>query len=332
MEAPDHIVVTRRPPGRALGMLEDAADVWLWDEDSTVPRDILLERVPAADALYCMLTDRIDEALLDAAPRLRAISTMAVGTDNIDLEACSARRIPVGHTPDVLTETTADTAMALLLATARRIIEGVDYVRAGKWQRWEPNLLLGHDVHGTTLGIIGLGRIGRAVARRALGFGMRIVYHNRRRHPGAEEQLGARYLSLHDLLAESDHVVVATPLTAATHHLIGTEALALMKPTATLVNIARGPIVDPKALYYALREGVLGAAGLDVTDPEPIPPYDPLLDLPNCVIIPHLGSSSFETRAAMAELAADNLLAGLRGDPMPACANPGFGRDPAVTS
>ncbi|MBT8166474.1 MAG: D-glycerate dehydrogenase, partial [Acidimicrobiia bacterium] len=228
----------------------------------------------------------------------------------------------VGHTPDVLNETTADTAFALLMAATRRLGEGRDYVRAGEWQRWEPELLLGHDVHGSTLGIIGLGRVGQAIARRGLGFGMRVLYTARRRRPEAEASLGVVYRDLDGLLAESDHVVVATPLTPETTHLIDAAALGRMKPTATLVNISRGGTVDSDALAVALQSGEIAAAGLDVTDPEPIPAGHPLVGLANCFIVPHLGSSSRATRDAMADLAAANLLAGLTGERLPECANP----------
>lgn len=318
----DLIVVTRRPPGRALAMLEEVGDLWVWPEDRAVPRDLLLEKVGAADGLYCMLTDAIDEDLLDAATRLRAIATMAVGTDNIDLAACTARGIPVGNTPEVLTETTADTAFGLILAAARRFKEGIDYVRAGQWVRWEPDLLLGQDVHGSTLGIIGFGRIGEAIARRGLGFGMRVMYSSRTRRPDVEASMGVEWMSFEDLLVGSDHVVVATPLTPETHHLIDARALRMMNRTATLVNIARGGTVDPDALHDALTTGEIAAAGLDVTEPEPIPADHPLLDLANCTILPHLGSSSAGTREAMAELAAQNLVNGLAGVSMVACANP----------
>ena len=294
----------------------------MWDEDRPIPSDELYRRVATADGLYCMLTETIDNRLLDAAPRLRVVSTMAVGVDNIDLAACTARGIAVGHTPDVLTETTADTAFGLLLAAARRLGEGREYVRAGRWQRWEPDLLLGHDIHSTSLGIIGLGRVGRAIARRGAGFGMQVLYHNRHRDLEAETELGASYRELPDLLDESDHVVVATPLTDDTRHLIGRSELARMKPTATLVNISRGATVDPDALLEALRSGDIAAAGLDVTEPEPIPADHPLVALANCFVVPHLGSSSRQTREAMATLAADNLLAGLAGHRLPACANP----------
>ena len=322
MHTVDRIVVTRVPPGQVLDRLAGYGELWVWQENRAIPREVLLREIAAADGLYCMLTDSIDATLLAAAPRLRVVSTMAVGVDNIDLAACTARGIPVGHTPDVLTETTADTAFALLLAAARRVVEGVDHVRAGRWGPWDPALFLGADVHGATLGIVGLGRIGKAVARRARGFGMKILYHGRTRNVSAERDLGVSFAFLPDLLAEADHVVLQVPLTPETHHLINAAALALMKPTATLVNAARGGLIDPAALFAALRDGGIAAAGLDVTEPEPILPDDPLLGLPNCVILPHLGSASRRTRVAMAELAAANLSAGLRGEVLPAVANP----------
>ncbi len=315
------IVVTRRTPGEVAARLGAVGELWVWREDRPVPRDTLLREVATADGLFCMLTDAVDEGLLDAAPRLRAVSSMAAGVDNVDVAACTARGIPIGHTPDVLTETTADMVFTLLMTAARRLVEGVDFVRAGRWGPWDPALLLGEEVHGSVIGIIGLGRIGTAVARRAGGFGMRVLYHNRSPDPAAAE-VDAEHRSLDELLAEADHVVVLVPLTAETHHLVDAAALARMKPTATLVNAARGPIVDPAALYEALRDGVIAAAALDVTDPEPIPRDDPLLTLPNCVVIPHLGSASRRTRIAMAHLAVDNLVAGLAGERMPACANP----------
>jgi len=312
------IVVTRRPPGRALAMLEAAGDVWLWPEDRTIPRDVLLERAADADALYTMLTDQIDEELLDAAPRLRVVSNMAVGVDNIDRQACAARGVRVGHTPEVLTDATADMAWALLLAVARRIPEGVEYVRAGRWRRWEPELLWGRDLAGTRLGVVGLGRIGTAVARRAAGFSMEVVYVARHPKPAAEEELGVHRVDLEELLETSDHVVLCAALTPETRHLIDAGALARMRPTAILVNVGRGALVDTGALVEALAERRIFGAGLDVTDPEPLPTDHPLLRLPNCVVVPHLGSSTERTRRAMAALAAENVLAALAGRPMPA--------------
>lgn len=299
-------------------MLADVGDVWLWPEDRAIDRDVLLAEAASAAGIYCMLTDSIDEELLDAATHLRAISQMAVGVDNIDLAACRERGIPVGHTPDVLTETTADTAFGLLIAAARRFREGLTEVTTGRWGPWQPDHLLGVDLHHATLGIIGFGRIGQAIAQRAKGFSMRVLYHQRTRAPEAEAATGAVYADFHELLDRSDHVVVATPLTDETHHLIDRDALSRMRPGASLVNISRGPVVDTHALVEALRSKAIGAAGLDVTDPEPLPGDHPLAALPNAFVLPHLGSSSTATRRAMAVLAARNLVAGLAGHPMPA--------------
>ncbi len=316
------VYVTRKVPEEAIDLLRQECEVEVWEGELPVPRDVLLEKVRDIDGLYCLLTERVDQELLDAAPRLRVVSNMAVGYDNIDVAACTARGIPVGNTPGVLTETTADLAFALLLAAARRLVEGVDYVRAGKWKTWGPMLLMGQDVYGATLGIVGMGRIGQAVARRARGFDMRVLYHNRRPVPDAEAKLGATYVDLDTLLRESDFVSLHVPLTEETYHLIGREELQKMKPTAVLVNTARGGVVDPEALREALREGWIAAAALDVTEPEPIPPDDPLLRLPNCIVVPHIGSASVATRTKMALMAAENLLAGLRGEPLPNCVNP----------
>ncbi|MDH5423184.1 MAG: D-glycerate dehydrogenase, partial [Acidimicrobiia bacterium] len=274
MADPLTVLVTRRPPGRALEMLERSFDVRLWEEERAMPRDALLREIGGVDGLYSMLTDAIDLEFFDAAGSLRVISQMAVGVDNVDLGVATVRRIPVGHTPDVLNETTADTVFALLLASVRRIVDGAEHVTKGRWGPWQPDLLLGGDLHHTTLGIIGMGRIGSAIARRARGFDMRILYHNRRRDPAAAG-LGAAYRSFEELLAESDHVVVMAPLTDETYHLIDRSALRMMKPTATLVNGSRGGLVDPAALEEALREGWIGRAALDVTEPEPIPADHP---------------------------------------------------------
>jgi glyoxylate reductase len=283
---------------------------------------VLLQEVADCDGLLCLLTDPIDAEVIAAGARLRVISQMAVGVDNIDLRAATARGIPVGHTPGVLTEATADFTFALLMAAARRIPEGVDYVRAGKWRTWEPMGLLGVDIWGATLGIVGMGRIGTAVARRARGFAMHILYYDPTRRPELEAELGVEYAELDDLLARSDFVSLHCPLTPETHHLIGEAALKRMKPTAILINAARGPVVDPAALVRALSEGWIRAAALDVTEPEPIPPDHPLLSLPNCIVVPHIASATVSTRERMAAMAAENLLAGLRGQRLPYCANP----------
>lgn len=282
-----------------------------------MPHHTLLDAMTGADGLLCTLVDTVDGALLDRAPALKVVSTFSVGLDHIDLAACAERGIPVGHTPDVLTETTADTAFALLLAAARRLREGIDYVRDGRWQEWDPDLLLGRDVHSTRLGIVGMGRIGNAIARRGVAFGMTVGYWSRSAKPDTEESLGAQRLSLGELLETSDHVVVSCALTDETRHIIDAKALQTMKSSATLVNIGRGPLVDTDALVAALRSGSIFAVGLDVTDPEPLPAHHPLLTLPNCTVIPHLGSSSVETRLAMAHLAVDNLAAGMNGEPLP---------------
>lgn len=316
----DSIVVTRTVPAPVLDRLRSAGNLWVWPHDRDIDLDVLRRRLVDAAGLYCMLADPVDAGLLDVAPKLRAVSTMAVGVDNIDLEACRLRGIAVGHTPDVLTDSTADMAWTLLMASSRRLAEGVAYVRAGSWDRWDPGTLLGHDITGSTLGVIGMGRIGQAVARRATGFDMPIIYASRSPVQEIEDEVGAEYVGLVELFARSDHVVVCVPLTDETEGLIGPEALRLMKPTANLVNVSRGPVVDSDALVEALSTGQIRCAGLDVTDPEPIPPDHPLVHLPNCTVVPHVGSATERTRLAMADLAADNLIASLAGKPMPASA------------
>jgi lactate dehydrogenase-like 2-hydroxyacid dehydrogenase len=300
--------VTRRLPGDAVERLAAAHDVDVWPDRGPPPQDELLTRVADVDGLLSMLNDRVDAELLAAAPRLRVISNYAVGVDNVDLAAARERGIPVGHTPEVLTDATADLAFALILAVARRLPEAIAAVRDGQWVTWEPDWLVGRDVHGATLGIVGLGRIGQAVARRGEGFGMKVL------HTGGG---GAGAVALEELLARADFVSLHAPLTPETRHLIDEQALRWMKPTAYLINTARGPMVDQEALARALREGWIAGAGLDVTDPEPLPADHPLLDSPNLVVLPHLGSATRATRERMADLAVDNLLAGLAGEPMP---------------
>jgi glyoxylate reductase len=300
------VFVTRRLPFEALHRLRQVHDVDEWPGDLPPSPAQMRAGVAGADGLLSLVTDRVDAAVLDAAPRLRAIANMAVGTDNIDLEAAAARGIPVGNTPDVLTDATADLAFALLLALARKIVPGAAKVRSGEWRTWEPAADLGADLAGATLGVIGWGRIGQAVARRAAGFGMDVIYSSR-----------ASGIPLDELLARADFVSVHTPLTPATRHLIDADALARMKPTALLVNTARGGVVDQDALRAALQAGQIAGAALDVTDPEPLPPDDPLLDAPNLLVVPHVGSATVRTRAKMAAMAVENLLAALDGRPMP---------------
>jgi glyoxylate reductase len=302
--------VTREIPGTAVARLAAEHEVEVWPERLPPTREQLRERVAAAEGLLCMLTDPVDRELFEAAPGLRAVSTYAVGTDNIDLAAASERGIPVGHTPDVLTETSADLALALMLAAMRRIPEGDAEVRAGEWLTWEPARLLGHDLHRATVGIVGLGRIGRAVKRRVEGFGARVLHSGRTDGVPIEE-----------LLEQSTVVTLHCPLTDQTRGLIDADALRRMRDDAYLVNTARGPVVDTAALGEALEQGWIAGAALDVTDPEPLPADHPLLRAPNLVVAPHLGSASHETRAEMADIAVDNLLAGLSGEPLPHPAN-----------
>jgi glyoxylate reductase len=299
-----HVFVTRQLPGNALERLAAEHDIEVWPGDMPPPRDELLAGVADAEGLLSLLVDQVDTELIDAAPKLRAVANYAIGFDNVDVEAANARHIQVGNTPDVLTDATADLAWALMLAVARRIVEAHHDVRDGKWRTWEPQGWVGVDVHGATLAVIGAGRIGQAVAKRAGGFEMEVVMVD----------LGD---DLHAALERADFVSIHTPLTPETHHLIDAEALARMKPTAILVNSARGPIVDRDALAAALHEGRLGGAGLDVTDPEPLPADHPLLQAPNLLVVPHIGSATTTARAAMADRAVDNLLAALDGKPMP---------------
>ena len=318
------VFVARVIPDQGLDLLRAATDLDVWPDELPPPRNELLRRVAGCDGVLTLLTDRVDDEFLDAAGRgLKVVSNYAVGFDNIDVAACTRRGIPVGNTPGVLTDTTADLAFALLMAVARRLPEGDRYVRDGRWKTWGPMLLMGPDVHGATLGIVGFGRIGQALARRAQGFGMTILYHDTTRLPDElTAPLGATYAPLEELLARSDFVSLHTNLTPETRHLINARTLALMKRTAVLVNTSRGPVVDGQALADALRAGVIWGAGLDVTDPEPIPMDDPLLDAPNCLIVPHIASASPATRGRMAEIAARNVLAGLSGERLPAPVNP----------
>jgi lactate dehydrogenase-like 2-hydroxyacid dehydrogenase len=313
------VFVARVIPDEGLDAIRGACDTDLWEDELPPPRDELLRRVAGCDGVLTLLTDRVDDEFLDAAgPGLRVVSNYAVGFDNIDVAACARRGIPVGNTPGVLTETTADLAFALLMAAARRLPEGDRYVRAGRWRTWGPMLLLGPDIHGATIGIVGFGRIGQAVARRAQGFGMEILYHDLQELPASvTEPLGATFLPLEELLPRSDFVSLHVNLSPQTRHLMNAETLSWMKPTAVLVNTSRGPVVDQAALADALERDVIWAAALDVTDPEPIPMDDRLVGRDDCLIVPHIASASRATRGKMAAMAAANLLAGVRGEPLP---------------
>ena len=308
------VFVTRRVPGDALERLAAEHQVDVWQGRLQPSRAKLIEKAKDAEGLLCMLTDRIDREVIAACENLRVISNYAVGVDNVDIEVATERGIPVGFTPDVLTEATADATFALLLAAARRVVEGDDVVRAGRWLTWEPTLLLGQDVHGKTLGIVGMGRIGSAVARRAEGFGMEVL-----------TRTSSDGVPLDELLERSDFVSLHAPLNDSTRGMIDEDQLKLMKPTAILINTSRGGLVDSGALTRALDRGWIAGAALDVADPEPIPKGHPLLDAPNLILNPHIASASIEARTAMADLAVDNLLAGLAGEPMPKSVNPQAG-------
>ncbi len=315
------VFVTRGLPGTTLERLAAHCELEVWDDFMPPDYATIMEKIRDRDGLISLLTDRVDARLMDAAPNLRVISNLAVGYDNIDVDAATEHRIPVGNTPGVLTETTADFAFALLMAAARRIPEAQSYIRAGNWRTWHPTVLSGQDIYGATLGIIGFGRIGQSVARRAKGFNMTILVDTEENKDKIHE-IGAEEASFERVLSESDFVSLHVPLTETTQHMIGERELAQMKATAILINTARGSVVDGKALYQALHRGDILAAGLDVTDPEPIPLDDPLLSLDNCLVVPHIASASVATRAKMADMAADNLIAGLSGDHLPNCVNP----------
>ena len=316
------VFVTRHIPEKGLELIRDFCDMALWPHALPPSRAELLQHIRGMEGLLCLLTEKIDGEVMDAAgPQLKVISNHAVGFDNIDVNAATSRGIPVGNTPGVLTDATADFAFALLMAVARRIPEAERYVHAGKWKTWEPMLLLGVDIKGATLGLVGFGRIGKAMARRAAGFDMRVIYYDPT-EKAAEPELRATAVDLETLLKESDFISLHTPLTPDTHHLIDSDAFSTMKPNAVLINTARGPVVDPDALYEALKEKRIFGAGLDVTDPEPIPRDSPLLTLDNIVIVPHIASGSKASRNQMSWMAAQNLIAGLKGERLPNCINP----------
>lgn len=317
------VFVARRIFQEAIDLIAAEAQVEVWQDDLPPPRNVLLDKVGDIDGLLSLLTDTIDVDLMNKAPKLRVISQIAVGYENIDIKEATQRRIPVGFTPEVLNSTTADMAFALLMASARRLVEGSSAVKTGLWKTWHPLHFLGIDIHGNTLGILGMGRIGMEVAKRAQGFDMRVLYYDIARRSKEEEQrYNMEYRDLDTLLEESDFVSIHVNLVPATYHMIGERELSLMKTSGILINAARGPVVDPKALYSALKDGSICAAALDVTEPEPIPIDDPLLGLDNCLIVPHIASASIATRLNMSIMAAENIIAGLNGDKLVNCVNP----------
>ena len=316
------VFVTRPLPNEAMDKIQSACDAKVWEHELPPSRNAFLRNVADIEGLLSLLTDKVDEELMNRSRKLKVVSNCAVGFDNIDVQEATKRGIIVGNTPGVLTDTVADLAFGLLIAAARRVVEGDRVVRAGKWKTWGPMILLGQDVYNTTIGIIGLGRIGSAVAKRAKGFGMKVLYTGRGRHPQAETELGAEYAELDRLLAQSDFITLHTNLTPETYHLIGKKQFEKMKRTAVLVNTSRGPIVDNTALYTALKSGKIAYAALDVTEPEPLSAQHPLLTLDNVIVVPHIASASVATRTKMAVMAVDNLIAGLKGKMPPNPVNP----------
>ncbi len=317
------VFVTRIMAQEALDKIAQATEMEVWPEDLPPPYEVLLEKAKDAEGLVTMVTDRVDAALMDTAPKLKVVSNMAVGYDNISIAEATKRHIVVSNTPGVLTETTADLTFTLLMAAARRVVEADNHTRKGRWKTWGPKILLGQDINNATLGIIGLGRIGVEIAKRARGFNMKVLYYDEIRQSEEEKRLGVEYISeLAKLLSSADFICVHVPLLPQTHHLIGAAEFALMKPTAVFINTSRGPVVDQRALYEALKSGQIFAAAIDVTEVEPISLDDPLLTLDNIIITPHIASASFTTRINMALMAAENLLAGLRGQTPPNCVNP----------
>ncbi|HEX5272686.1 MAG TPA: D-glycerate dehydrogenase [Gemmataceae bacterium] len=323
MPAKPKVFVTRVIPEAGLRRIKEACDAEVWTDPLPPPHVVLRSKAGDCDGLVSLLTDRIDADLLGAAPRLKVVSNFAVGFNNVDVKAATERGVCVGNTPGVLTDATADMAFCLLISAARRLVEGHGYTRSGRWKTWEPLGHLGQDLAGRTLGVVGMGRIGYALARRCRhGWDMNVLYHDVHRNEAAEKDLGARQVDFDALLRQSDFVSVHTDLNDSTRGMFNAAAFARMKPTAVLVNTARGPVIDQKALHQALKAGTIFAAGLDVTDPEPPDPNDALLALPNVIIAPHIASATVGTRNAMAEICANNLIAGLTGQPLPAWVNP----------
>lgn len=317
------VFVTRIIPQVGLDRIKAHCDAEIWTDPLPPPYAVIRQKIVDCDGLVALLTDKIDAPLLDAAPQLKVVSNFAVGFNNIDIAAATERGIAVGNTPGVLTDATADMAFCLLIAAARRVVEGHAYTLSGKWKTWEPLGHLGQDLAGRTLGVLGMGRIGYALAKRCRGgWDMKVLYYDVHRNEAAEKDLGAKLVDLDTLLRESDFVSVHTDLNEQTRGLFNAERFQKMKRTAVFINTARGPIVDQKALYEALKSGTIFAAGLDVTDPEPPVRDDPLLKLPNLIIAPHIASATVQTRNAMAEICAKNLIAGLAGEKLPAWVNP----------
>jgi len=308
------VYVTRELPERGLSIIKERFDAEVWPEYAPPPKKVIIEKAAEVEALATLLSDKIDAEVFNAAPNLGIVSQLAVGFDNIDLKEATKRGVYVTNTPGVLTETTADFAWALLMAAARRVVEADKYIRTGRWKvGWHPMMLQGRDVYGATLGIIGLGRIGSSIAKRASGFNMNVLYYDVIRRQDLEKEQGIEYAEIDNLLKKADFVTVNVPLLKATYHLIDEEKLRLMKKTAILVNNSRGPVIDEKALYKALKEGWIAGAGLDVFEQEPTPISNPLLTLDNVVVAPHISSASFETRSKMAEMVAENLIAFFEG-------------------
>lgn len=308
------VYITRKLPESIVNKIESVCEVRMWEEkDRPVPRDVLLREIQEIDGLYCLLTERIDQEALSYTKNLKVIANMAVGYNNIDVIEATKKRIIVTNTPDVLSETTADLTFALLMATARRLVESDAYLRKGKWESWSPMQLTGQDIFGATLGVIGMGRIGKALIKRAKGFDMNIQYFNRSRKSDIEKEYNITYSNLDILLRESDFVCILIPYSTEVHHLIGEEELAIMKDSAILINTARGGIIDENALFHALKSKSIWGAGLDVFEEEPVSLENPLLTLQNLVTLPHIGSASRATRLKMADLAAENLIYVLTG-------------------
>lgn len=317
------VFVTRVLPDAGMKHIKEACDADIWTDPLPPPPAILRQRIADCDGLVSLLTDKIDGPLLDKAPRLKVVSNFAVGFNNIDVQACTERGICIGNTPGVLTDATADMAFCLLISSARRVVDGHAYSLSGKWKTWEPLGHLGQDLQGKTIGIVGMGRIGYAMAKRCHGgWDMQVLYHDVHRNEHAERDLKARQVDLDTLFAQSDFISLHTDLNEETRGMIGAAQLAKMKKTAVLINTARGPLVDQKALCQALKAGTIFAAGLDVTDPEPPAPDDPILKCPNLIVAPHIASATFSTRNNMAEICAKNLIAGITGQSLPAWVNP----------